>query len=331
MDLVSSARRFAFKVILLILCSAILLWFSIFFYGIVYFLYIPAVAHVHPVYLQYDAVCARRICKFPSANVSLVKPGYPCLLTGGQQYAVEVILEMPESEKNRKQGMFMIKLSMASASGVVLQTSSRPAVLHYRSPLFRTIYTIFFSPALLAGTFEEKQKLVVPLFENYIEDSYQPTHFAIIEIHAHFAEIYSCALRIHAQFTGLRYFMYYWPLSSACVIIGAVFFLLCIMTLLIWVRCIMNSPTDEVTDLKKESRKTSLSSHGQYNTSNPATIANLLARPSDQSEQQNPPSEGMESGIEVLSMKEETLDSQRIPEIHEAESDLVVGLRKRKQ
>lgn len=93
----------------------------------------------------------------------------------------------------------------------------------------------------------------------------------------------------------------------------------------------MNSPTDEVTDLKKESRKTSLSSHGQYNTSNPATIANLLARPSDQSEQQNPPSEGMESGIEVLSMKEETLDSQRIPEIHEAESDLVVGLRKRKQ
>ena len=43
-------------------------------------------------------------------------------------------------------------------------------MLRYRSPLFKILYTIFFMPGLLAGSFEEKQSLTIPLFENYVEE-----------------------------------------------------------------------------------------------------------------------------------------------------------------
>lgn len=44
-------------------------------------------------------------------------------------------------------------------------------MLRYRSPLFKIFYTLFFMPGLLAGSIEERQTLVIPLFENYVEDS----------------------------------------------------------------------------------------------------------------------------------------------------------------
>ncbi|CAL1296073.1 unnamed protein product [Larinioides sclopetarius] len=149
---------------------------------------------------------------------------------------------MPESERNLDQGMFMIRLDMVSKHGEILKSSRRPAILHYRSPLFKTIYTLFFVPALLAGSLEEKQSLTIPLFEKYVENCNNPTHYAYIAVEAETAEIYSCSLKIHAQFTGLRYMMYYWPYLSATVGIGTNFVLVSIIIVFIWVRQIMNAP-----------------------------------------------------------------------------------------
>ncbi|GIY04510.1 seipin [Caerostris extrusa] len=142
--------------------------FQLFF---LYYLYIPAVAHVKPVYLKYDASCPKgKICSFPYDNLTLVEKGHYELLAGGQAYSIEIVLDMPESERNIDQGMFMIRLDMVSLQGDILQSSRRPAILHYRSPLFKVIYTLFFVPALLLGSLEEKQSFSVSLFEKYVED-----------------------------------------------------------------------------------------------------------------------------------------------------------------
>ncbi|KAF8788915.1 Seipin like protein [Argiope bruennichi] len=185
-------------------------------YIFLYYLYIPAVAHVKPIHLKYDTSCLKgSICSFPYDNLTLVEPGHYELLSGGQAYSIEIDLHMPESERNLNQGMFMIRLDMVSKQGDILQSSRRPAILHYRSPLFKTIYTLFFVPALLVGSLEEKQSFSVALFEKYVENCNNPTHYAYVAIEAETAEIYSCSLKIHAQFTGLRYMMYYWPYLSA--------------------------------------------------------------------------------------------------------------------
>ncbi|CAL1296075.1 unnamed protein product [Larinioides sclopetarius] len=182
------------------------------------------------------------ICTFPYDNLTLVESGHYELLSGGQAYSIEIDLNMPESERNLDQGMFMIRLDMVSKHGEILKSSRRPAILHYRSPLFKTIYTLFFVPALLAGSLEEKQSLTIPLFEKYVENCNNPTHYAYIAVEAETAEIYSCSLKIHAQFTGLRYMMYYWPYLSATVGIGTNFVLVSIIIVFIWVRQIMNAP-----------------------------------------------------------------------------------------
>ncbi|XP_054723846.1 seipin-like, partial [Uloborus diversus] len=114
------------------------------------------------------------------------------------------------------------------------------ALLHYKTPLFKIIYTLFFAPGLLVGSVEEKQTLVISLFENFVEDGHKPAHFAYIEIQGKTTEIYSASLRIHARFTGLRYLMYYWPVLSALVGIGTNFFLLVLVIALIWARQIAN-------------------------------------------------------------------------------------------
>ncbi|GFT42033.1 seipin [Nephila pilipes] len=142
MEFLTDIKRTLFKVLLLIFAFCTVLWFSVASYALLYYLYIPAVAHVKPVHLKYDASCPKgEICSFPYDNLTLVE-----------------------------KGMFMIRLDMVSQQGKVLKSSKRPAILHYRSPLFKVIYTLFFIPALLAGTLEEKQSLSIPLFEKYVED-----------------------------------------------------------------------------------------------------------------------------------------------------------------
>jgi len=62
---------------------------------------------------------------------------------------------------------------------------------------------------------QESEKLNIVLFENFIDDSYHPTEYAQITVYCKDIQIYSAELRIDATFSGIRYYMFYWPLSSA--------------------------------------------------------------------------------------------------------------------
>nr|XP_042907669.1 seipin isoform X2 [Parasteatoda tepidariorum] len=193
---------------------------------------------------------------------------------------------MPESERNLQQGMFMIRLDMLSETGQVLQSSRRPAILRYRSALFKVIYTLFYMPALLLGSTEEKQTLHIPLFEQFVE--YNPTYYIYIEIEAEVAEVYSSALKIHAQFTGLRYMMYYWPVLSLVIGVGSNFFFVTTVAVFIWIRHEMNgsetngiqqihaSERESVEEIRRAMRQkkmeTEKSSGGGIERTDPSTV-----------------------------------------------------------
>ncbi|KAB5548768.1 hypothetical protein PHYPO_G00059400 [Pangasianodon hypophthalmus] len=228
------ARRTLLQAAILFCVLVLLLWVSIFLYGSFYYSYMPTVSFSTPVNYHYRSDCESAnsvLCSFPMANISLLKNGKEQVLMYGQPYRVSLELEMPESPVNEQLGMFMIKMSCYTKDGKTVSTVARSAMLHYRSSLLQTLSTLLFSPVLLTGLSEQKQLIEVELFSDYKSDSYQPTIGAVIEIQSRRVQIYSAQLRIHAYFTGIRYLLYNFPLTSAVIGVASNFTFLSVIVL----------------------------------------------------------------------------------------------------
>ncbi|XP_064601817.1 seipin-like [Liolophura sinensis] len=212
-----------------------LLWLSVFLYASFYYTYMPAESHVKPVHFSFR-VCenGEGLCSFPSANVSLVKDNKDEILAKGQVYRIMLELDLPESPTNQYLGMFMVSVQMYDKNREILQTSSRAAILRYRSALLETMNTFVFSPMFLSGLTEQKQILPIELFPQYVDNPYKPSVGALIEIQNQKIQFYSASLRIYANFTGLRYLMFNWPVSCAVFGIGTNMFFLSAIALLSW-------------------------------------------------------------------------------------------------
>ncbi|KAK3555176.1 hypothetical protein QTP86_010041 [Hemibagrus guttatus] len=228
------AQRTLLRAAILFCVLLLLLWVSIFLYGSFYYSYMPTVSFSTPVNYQYRSDCesaSSELCSFPMANVSLLKNGKEQVLMYGQPYQVSLELEMPESPVNEQLGMFMIKMSCYTKGGKIVSSVARSSMLHYRSSLLQTLSTMVFSPMLLTGLSEQKQLIEVELYSDYKSDSYQPTVGAVIEIQSRRVQIYSAHLRIHAYFTGIKYLLYNFPLTSAVIGVGSNFTFLSVIVL----------------------------------------------------------------------------------------------------
>ncbi|XP_072032167.1 seipin-like [Amphiura filiformis] len=229
------------KIIVILLLITLQLWISVFLYGSFYYAYMPTVAHLKPVFLQFTSTCDRfsgtEPCPFPHSNATLVKSPYTNLLMKGQKYKVSLELEMPQSPVNEELGVFMVKMDFLSFKGESTAKSTRPVMIRYRSPILKMLEVFIYSPLLLTGYSEEKQVLTVTLLEDFIDNSYKPVIGAFVELQARKIEVYSSVLKIQAHFVGLRYFMFYWPIMSSVIGIGSFFLLLSIFTMLSWQQC----------------------------------------------------------------------------------------------
>ncbi|XP_042637451.1 seipin [Orycteropus afer afer] len=224
--LAGRARRLLLQFGVLFCTILLLLWVSVFLYGSFYYSYMPTVSHLSPVHFHYRTDCdysTSSLCSFPVANVSLAKSGRDRVLMCGQPYRITLELELPESPVNQDLGMFLVTISCYTRGGRVISTSSRSVMLHYRSNLLQTLDTLLFSGFLLFGFVEQKQLLEVELYSDYRENSYVPTTGAVIEVHSKRVQMYGAHLRIHAHFTGLRYLLYNFPMTSAFVGIASNF------------------------------------------------------------------------------------------------------------
>lgn len=108
------------------------------------------------------------VCTFPSAHVQLTRRQQ--LLMVGQRYGVSVELELPESEANRDQGMFLVCVELTSADASTLAHGCRTAMLRYSSSFLRSLRTALYAPAYLFGSKEEKQLVHVDVFTDYVDD-----------------------------------------------------------------------------------------------------------------------------------------------------------------
>lgn len=245
------ARRTLFQAAILLCILVLLLWVAIFLYGSFYYSYMPTVSFSTPVHFYYTSDCdasESALCSFPTANISFMKNDRDQVMAYGQPYRISLELELPESPVNAHLGMFMVKFSAYTRGGNTVSSVGRSTMLHYRSSLLQTISTLVFSPFLLAGMAEQKQLIEVELFSDYKTNAYHPTVGAVVEIQSKRVQIYSCQLRIHAYFTGIRYVLYNFPLTSAVVGVATNFAFLGVIVLFSYLQFIWGGlwPPDQV-------------------------------------------------------------------------------------
>lgn len=245
------ARRTLFQAAVLLCVLVLLLWVSVFLYGSFYYSYMPTVSFSTPVHFYYTSDCdtsESTLCSFPTANISFLKNGRDQVMAYGQPYRVSLELELPESPVNEDLGMFMVKFSAYTKGGGMVSSVGRSTMLHYRSSLLQTIATLVFSPLLLTGMAEQKQLIEVELYSDYKTNTYQPTVGAVIEIQSKRVQIYSSQLRIHAYFTGIRYVLYNFPLTSAVIGVATNFAFLSVIVLFSYLQFIWGGlwPPDQV-------------------------------------------------------------------------------------
>ncbi|XP_042295152.1 seipin [Sceloporus undulatus] len=246
-------RRTVLQTAILLCVLLLLLWISIFLYGSFYYSYMPTVSYVSPVHYQFRTDCGLsgpELCSFPIANISFIKDSRDQqVLMYGQPYRISLEMELPESPVNQDLGMFMVVISCYTKGGRIISSSARSAMLHYRSSLLQILDTLAFASLFLAGFTEQKQMLEVELFSDYKEDSYNPTVGAVIEIQTTKIQIYGAQLRIHAHFTGLRYLLYNFPMTSAILGVASNFTFLSVIVLFSYLQWIWGSmwPRESLT------------------------------------------------------------------------------------
>lgn len=130
---------------------------------------------------------------------------------------VTVILTLPESDYNRRLGMFQISVELLSVRAHVLARSSRPCMLQFRSSPVRYAKTLVLGLPLLMGLSQEYQTLSVRVLEKH-EERVVPTASVRIylEPKAGFAEghglpeLYSAGVLIKSKLPWIKSLIYTW-------------------------------------------------------------------------------------------------------------------------
>ncbi|ENN72189.1 seipin-like [Dendroctonus ponderosae] len=240
---VNNVKDVLIKGTIIALITSILVWLSILMYMAFYYVYVPSLKHERPVFLKfkpcgatYDCKEKPGMCTFPAAHVQLTSKQQ--ILMMGQPYKVHLELEMPESPVNRELGMFMVCVDFKSHDGSTLANSCRSTMLHYKSIFLDTLYKVVFMPFFIFGSSEEKQIVHVELFSDYEESQYKPVTDIYVEVQSKRIEIYSAKFSVNAEFSGLRYVMFNWPVLSAALGITANLFFIALSCLMSWYQLI---------------------------------------------------------------------------------------------
>lgn len=140
----------------------------------------------------------------------------PRLVPPNHRMQLEVLLTLPESDYNRRLGVFQVKAEFLSADGKVISTSSQPCMLKFKSVHMHFIETFLQSVSLLSGYSSESQ--VIRLKMRGITQGLEPTTAVriILEQRAEFGpgagipEIYAASLKLEAELPLFKRLLWNW-------------------------------------------------------------------------------------------------------------------------
>lgn len=148
--------------------------------------------------------------------------------------------------------MFLVCAEMRDQGQNLRGHSCRSTMLRYKSDLLTRITTWVLSPLFIVGLREQTQTVQVELFSDYLDEKTNPVTNVFVEIQSAAVQFYDINLQIMAQFTGLRYFMFHWPVLSAVIGTTSNLILILLVLLLSWYHW---SDTAWVEDALEKSQK----------------------------------------------------------------------------
>ncbi|PYH43325.1 seipin [Aspergillus saccharolyticus JOP 1030-1] len=227
--LTKQAQKAYLGTLLFILTAICMVFISSIAYAIFYYKFIPQVGIERIVHLQFDD-------GHPWGTVFLGSDLVPL-----QKYDVQVELELPRTPSNLATGNFMLDLALYSytsaetglnTSTSVLSQSRRSAILTYASPLVDTASKLVFMPFYVFGWNREAEKLQVNMFEKIQFPRRRRDVPSSLRLEIHSAEkmqVYTAKVMFKATFTGLRWVMYNWKVTSS-VVFGFMFWSVSMVT-----------------------------------------------------------------------------------------------------
>src|SRR3989338_3350251 len=119
--------------------------------------------------------------------------------------------------------MFMIHLQLVNGKDEIVSQQSRSTMIRYKSPLHRIVHIVFFSLPLLMGWMDESEVIMIPVLENFYDDSSNPVAKLGIQLSSTDIQVYSASVFIEARLSSFRSFIYHWFLTSAFMGVSLIF------------------------------------------------------------------------------------------------------------
>ena len=103
------------------------------------------------------------------------------ILKPGQRYFVDIVLTLPESDVNKKLGVFMLNVDLRSRDGTLLARSKQSSLFPYESKLVGLSRKFMMLLPLISGVVDETKSLSLLCFDNYM-DSHKTLSYAEISL-----------------------------------------------------------------------------------------------------------------------------------------------------
>lgn len=99
-----------------------------------------------------------------------------------RRYFVDIALTLPESDLNRRLGMFMLEVDLLASDGTMLASSGRPTMLPHESSLVGVARKLLLMGPILIGAVAEARTVVLESFDSYVESADKPLAAMIVRL-----------------------------------------------------------------------------------------------------------------------------------------------------
>ncbi|KAF8413670.1 hypothetical protein HHK36_001662 [Tetracentron sinense] len=207
--------------------------------------------------LNFDYTKTSPVAFFPLISCPPVSCGMGCkenaqiekdvesrLVPPNHKLLVAVSLTLPESEYNRKLGVFQVRVDFLSANGKVTASSIYPSMLRFKSQPIRYLETFLKTAPLVAGYSSESQILKLKMRD--FTEGYEPTAClkVILEQRAEYQpgagipEIYAASLMLETELPLIKRIIWYWR-KTLFIWTSMVSFIMEILLILVFCRPII--------------------------------------------------------------------------------------------
>ncbi|KAI4333516.1 hypothetical protein L6164_018310 [Bauhinia variegata] len=146
-------------------------------------------------------------------------PGSARVIPYRHNLQITVSMTVPESDYNRKLGVFQVKVELLSANGEVTASSSYPSMLKFKSKPIRYAETLLKSAPLIAGFGTESQVLSVTM--NDFTEGLEPTTCLKVttEQRAEYEHVggvpqtYDASLALESELPQLKKLIWEWKMT----------------------------------------------------------------------------------------------------------------------